>query len=78
MENTEKFRGKTNGIILFILLGGDRHTDELKDIIDNKFDKTSFELIKENTIKQIQSIEEDTRKYSLVKMLENMGNDETY
>lgn len=37
MENTEKFRGNTNGIILFILLGGDRHTDELKDIIDEKF-----------------------------------------
>lgn len=37
MENIEKFRGQTNGIILFILLGGDRHTDELKEIIDEKF-----------------------------------------
>ncbi len=37
MENNEKFRGQTNSIILFILLGGDRHTDELKEIIDDKF-----------------------------------------
>lgn len=56
----------------------------LSDIIlnpnveDNKFDKTSFDIIKTNTIKQIESIKEDTRKYSLVKMLENMGPDEKY
>jgi len=45
------------------------------NVSNNRFDKTSFEIIKENTIKQIQSIEEDTRKYSLVKMLESMGKD---
>lgn len=56
----------------------------LSDIIfnpnveDNKFDKTSFDIIKTNTIKQIESIKEDTRKYSLVKMLENMGPEEKY
>lgn len=56
----------------------------LSDIIfnpnveNNKFDSTSFEIIKMNTIKQIESIKEDTRKYSLVKMLENMGENETY
>ena len=48
------------------------------NVTNNKFDSTSFEIIKNNTIKQIQSIEEDTRKYSLVKMLENMGEKETY
>ena len=42
MENTEKFRGATNGIILFILLGGDRHTDELKEIIDEKFSEVKI------------------------------------
>jgi len=56
----------------------------LSDIIfnpnvdDNKFNSTSFEIIKNNTIKQIESIKEDTRKYSLVKMLENMGPNEKY
>ena len=48
------------------------------NVINNKFDSTAFEIIKNNTIKQIHSIEEDTRKYSLVKMLEHMGKDETY
>ncbi len=42
MENTEKFRGQTNGVILFILLGGDRHTDELKEIIDEKFSQVKI------------------------------------
>ncbi len=42
MENTEKFRGQTNGIILFVLLGGDRHTDELKEIIDEKFSQVKI------------------------------------
>lgn len=37
MESNEKFRAQTNSIILFILLGGDRHTDELKELIDEKF-----------------------------------------
>lgn len=48
------------------------------NIKNNGFDSTSFEIIKNNTIKQIHSIEEDTRKYSLVKMLEKMGPNETY
>ena len=48
------------------------------NIENNKFDKTSFEIIKNNTIKQIESIKEDTRKYSLVKMLEKMGPNEKY
>lgn len=48
------------------------------NVINNKFDSTSFEIIKNNTIKQIQSIKEDTRKYSLVKMLEKMGPKEKY
>lgn len=48
------------------------------NIENNKFDKTSFEIIKNNTIKQIESIKEDTRKYSLVKMLEKMGLNEKY
>ena len=48
------------------------------NVENNKFDKTSFEIIKTNTIKQIQSIKEDTRKYSLVNMLEKMGPKEKY
>lgn len=56
----------------------------LSDIIfnpnvnDNKFDSVSFEIIKNNIKNQIHSIEEDTRKYSLVKMLEHMGPNEKY
>lgn len=42
MDNNEKFRGQTNGIILFILLNGDRHTDELKEIIDEKFSQVKI------------------------------------
>ena len=34
MESNEKFRGQTDGIILFILSKGERHADELKIIID--------------------------------------------
>lgn len=37
MSFNENLRGQTNSIILFILLNGDRHTDELKEIIDEKF-----------------------------------------
>lgn len=48
------------------------------NVENNKFDSTSFEIIKTNTIKQIQSIKEDTRKYSLVNMLEKMGPKEKY
>lgn len=37
MNFNENLRGQTNSIILFILLNGDRHTDELKEIIDERF-----------------------------------------
>ncbi len=37
MGNTELNKGQTDGIILFILSKGNRHTDELKQIIDEKF-----------------------------------------
>ncbi len=37
MSFNENLRGQTNSIILFILLNGDRHTDELKELIDEKF-----------------------------------------
>lgn len=37
MNFNENLRGQTNSIILFILLNGDRHTDELKEIIDENF-----------------------------------------
>ncbi len=37
MGNTELYKGQTDGIILFILTKGNRHTDELKQIIDEKF-----------------------------------------
>ena len=37
MRNTELYKGQTDGIILFILTKGNRHTDELKQIIDEKF-----------------------------------------
>lgn len=37
MGNNETYRGKNDGIILFILSKGARHTDELKEIIDNNF-----------------------------------------
>ncbi len=36
MENNE-FRGMNDGIILYILKSGDRHTDELKELIDSLF-----------------------------------------
>lgn len=37
MNFNENLRGQTNSIILFILLNGDRHTDELKELIDENF-----------------------------------------
>lgn len=48
------------------------------NVNNNKFDKTAFNIIKNNTFKQIESIKEDTRKYSLVKMLEKMGPKDVY
>ena len=37
MGNHEILKGQTDGIILFILSKSNRHTDELKQIIDEKF-----------------------------------------
>jgi len=42
------------------------------NVMDNKFDSSSFNVIKNNMRLQIESIKEDTRKYSMIKMLENM------
>jgi len=48
------------------------------NVDDNKFDSNSFNVIKNNMRIQIESVKEDTRKYSMIKMLENMGKDEPY
>ena len=37
MALNETYRGLTDGIILYVLKSGDRHTDELKQIIDDLF-----------------------------------------
>lgn len=37
MALSESYRGLTDGIILYVLKNGDRHTDELKQIIDDLF-----------------------------------------
>ncbi len=56
----------------------------LKEIIfnpnvhNNQFDSTSFQIIKNNMRMQIESIKEDTRKYSMIKMLENMDSKSPY
>lgn len=42
------------------------------------FDEDSFNIVNEMTFNQINSVKEDTRKLSLIKMLENMGNNEIY
>lgn len=44
----------------------------------NKFDTSSFNVIKNNMRVQIDSVKEDTRKYSMIKMLENMDNTKPY
>ena len=62
----------------------DKSIDFLSEIIfnpnvdNNKFDSNSFHIIKNNMKIQIESVKEDTRKYSMIKMLENMGNNEAY
>lgn len=58
--------------------------DFLKEIIlnpnveNNKFDSNSFNIIKNNMRLQIESLKEDTRKYSMIKMLENMDKKAPY
>lgn len=42
------------------------------NVENNKFDSNSFNIIKNNMRIQIESLKEDTRKYSMIKMLENM------
>lgn len=48
------------------------------NVENNKFDSNSFNVIKNNMRIQIESVKEDTRKYSMIKMLENMGPDMPY
>ncbi len=56
----------------------------LKEIIlnpnvnNNMFDKEAFSYVKNITHNQIESIKEDTRKLSLIKMLEVMGKKEAF
>jgi len=48
------------------------------NVNNGAFDSVSFNIIKNNTLKNIESIKENTRKYSLVKMLEHMDKDALY
>lgn len=62
----------------------EKSMDFLSEIIfnpnveNNRFDSDSFSVIKNNMRIQIESIKEDTRKYSMIKMLEAMGKDMPY
>lgn len=62
----------------------EKSIDFLKEIIfnpnikDNRFDSNSFNIIKNNMKIQIESVKENTKKYSMIKMLENMGSNEPY
>jgi len=62
----------------------EKSIDFLKEIIfnpnvtNNKFDSNSFNIIKNNMRIQIESLKEDTRKYSMIKMLENMDKKAPY
>ena len=48
------------------------------NINNNEFDNSSFSVVKEGTKKVIESIKEDTRKYSMIKLFENMGKNMPY
>lgn len=48
------------------------------NIINNEFDSISFDVIKENTKKRIESIKENTSKYSMIRLLENMDKNKPY
>lgn len=48
------------------------------NILESEFDNSSFEIVKELNRNQIESVKEDTRKLSLIKMLECMGKKESY
>lgn len=62
----------------------EKSIDFLSEIIfnpnveNNKFDSNSFNIIKNNMRVQIESLKEDTRKYSMIKMLENMDKKAPY
>lgn len=62
----------------------EKSLDFLSEIIfnpnveNNKFDSASFNVIKNNMRIQIESVKEDTRKYSMIRMLENMNKDAPY
>lgn len=62
----------------------EKSLDFLSEIIfnpnveNNKFDSVSFNVIKNNMRIQIESVKEDTRKYSMIRMLENMSKDAPY
>lgn len=62
----------------------EKSLDFLSEIIfnpnveNNKFDSASFNVIKNNMHIQIESVKEDTRKYSMIRMLENMSKDAPY
>ena len=48
------------------------------NVTNKEFDGSSFDIIKRMSFNQIEGIKENTRKLSLIKMLENMGKDEIY
>ena len=48
------------------------------NVNNNRFDSTSFNIIKNYTVNQIEGAKEDIRKYSILKMLEKMGANENY
>lgn len=62
----------------------EKSIDFLQEVIfnpnveNNKFDSNSFNVIKNNMRLQIESVKEDPRKYSMIKMLENMDKDAPY
>lgn len=86
MENIDKLRKQTDGIILYVLTKGLRHIDELKQIIDEKFSPiktgTLYSIIsrlktqKYLTETRASSLDGSRRKYfSLTKQGETLFNE---
>lgn len=48
------------------------------NVQDGKFDSTSFEVIKNEEKAQIERIREDARKYSMIRMLQNLTDKEVF
>lgn len=48
------------------------------NVFDNAFNKENFEVIKEGIKKQIEDIKENPRKLSMIRMLDNMSEGQTY